>query len=115
AARQQRVRATVGGEIDLVRVDLDRAIEHVCAGPSCGLDPGEAKGVAARDGNPRSLRCGGCEIAGNALGEATGSKNQDVAQMRHVLSFALAALSACQYDSIPGLVSATTRNITPGG
>ena len=72
--------ASVVGEIDLVGVDRDRAREHVGAGPRRRPDPGEAKGVAAGDRDPRRLRRGGCEIAGDALGEAAGPENQDVAR-----------------------------------
>ena len=110
AARQQLGGAAVGGEIDLVRVDRDRAREHVGAGLCRRSDPGEAKGVAPRDRNPRRLRRGGCEIAGDALREAAGSENQDVARLRHVLSFAVAALSACRSDPIPDSASAQYRS-----
>jgi hypothetical protein len=114
AARQRFSDAVDDVEINFVRVDLDRAREHVGTGLCRRLDPGEAKDVAARDRNPRLLRRASRKIAGNALCEAASSENQDVAWVGHVLSFGVAALTACPSDPLPGLASAMARIMPPG-
>jgi len=72
-----RVEARIDGELGGAEGAAEAA-EHVGTGLCRRSDPGEAKGVAARDRNPRRLRHGGCKITGDTLREAAGSENEDV-------------------------------------
>ena len=84
-----------------MRLDRDRAREHLRAGPRRRQDPGEAERVAAGDDNPRRLRRRGSQIAGDALGEAAGAQDEDVARLRHMLFSVAAAVSAAAISTRP--------------
>ena len=85
ALREQLGGTAFCGKIDCMRVDRDRAGEHVGSGARCRRDPSEAVSVAAGNRDACRCRCRGGEIAGNALGEAAGAENQDVTG-RHWMS-----------------------------
>jgi hypothetical protein len=83
-AREQR-REPIAGDVEGMGRDPHRAREHVGARRRRRLDPGEAQGIAAGAVELQGSVCGGGEIAGDALGEAAGPEQQDVAFLHRLV------------------------------
>ena len=88
-------------------LDARRAAEHVGAGACRPSGSRRGEGCCGRRTRPQSARPRWRRGRGDALGEAAGAENQDVAGARHVLFSAV--VSKRRFETILGLLSATTR------